>query len=90
KYYKFLYEQIGKPYDYKAAFGGFIFNSEWRNPNKWFCSELVAAGLEEAGYFKHQLFACTNKIDPSALLLILSALADIPSPWLRHKKIIYN
>src|SRR6266566_1874008 len=32
----------------------------------------------------------TNKIDPSALLLILSALADIPSPWLRHKKIIYN
>ncbi len=80
KYYEFLHQQLGKPYDYKAAFGGFIFNSNWRNPDKWFCSELVAAGLEYCYYFKYQLFADANKIDPSALLLVLSSTADIPAP----------
>ena len=46
-YYNFLMAQIGKPYD-KEAIIGLVIGRNWRNPDMWFCSELVAAGLETA------------------------------------------
>lgn len=48
KFWEFLDAQIGKPYDF-GAIAGILIHRDWRNPNKWFCSELVAAAFEYAG-----------------------------------------
>lgn len=40
--------QIGKPYDF-LAIAGMPFRQDWRDGNKWFCSELVTAGFEQFG-----------------------------------------
>jgi uncharacterized protein YycO len=44
--YQFLKAQLGKPYDFGALLGD-LLHRDWRNPNKWFCSELVAAAFEQ-------------------------------------------
>ena len=49
-FYDFLKTQIGKPYDHSAILG-FALDRDWRQSDSWFCSELVAAALEQAGYF---------------------------------------
>jgi len=41
--------QIGKPYDWRAIVN-FGFHRDWRSPDSWFCSELVAWACEAAGY----------------------------------------
>ena len=40
-----LYNQVGKPYDFMAVIG-IVFRRNWRSENKWFCSELVARAFE--------------------------------------------
>lgn len=70
-YYDFLRAQIGKPYDY-LGIGSLVFRSrDWRKGTRWFCSELVAAGLEKAGYFP-RLYTVTNHLSPRDLLLVIS------------------
>lgn len=76
-YEKFLRDQVDKPYDMTAIMA-FAFNRNWREPDSWFCSELIAAALESAKFFPHQLCVTSNRIDPGRLLLVLSALVDIP------------
>ena len=71
KYYDWLWTQVGKPYD-KQGILGFIVDRDWRDPNTWFCSELVAAGLEYCEYFPYPLAAITNKITPGDLLSLCS------------------
>lgn len=47
--------QVGKPYDYKGAFGlALAPDRDWMEPDKWFCFELAAAVLAKAGkdYFR--------------------------------------
>lgn len=41
--------KIGAEYDWKGIWG-FVRKRNKHNPNKWFCSELVAYGLMKAGY----------------------------------------
>lgn len=48
KVYGWATTQIGKPYDWKAI-AGFLPRANWHDPGKWFCSELVAGGFEQAG-----------------------------------------
>ena len=43
-----LLEQIGKPYDWTAVLG-LVMNRNWRQTDRWFCSELVAWAFEKAG-----------------------------------------
>lgn len=76
RFYQFVSEQIGKPYDWEAIVG-FVAGRQWMQPDSWFCSELVAAGLVQSG-FVHQLSAPANKIAPDDLLLVCSAFVDIP------------
>ena len=76
RYYDFVQAQIGKPYD-KEGILGFIAGRTWDDPSAWFCSELVAAGLEECGFFKLKLAASANKITPADLILLLSALVPV-------------
>lgn len=49
---------------------------DWREPDSWFCSELIAAALETCGYFR-RLSAADNHILPRDLLLILSGRVTI-------------
>jgi uncharacterized protein YycO len=74
-YYDFVEAQIGKPYDEKAI-AAFFTGRDWRDESAWFCSELVAAGLEAAAVF-FPLSAPCNKIAPDDLLLILSAMVTV-------------
>lgn len=76
RYFDFLKRQEGKPYD-SIGIVGFALGRNWRDNDSWFCSELVAAGLETAGYF-HALFVPSNKITPSDLLLALSVKTEVP------------
>jgi uncharacterized protein YycO len=75
-FYAYLQTQIGKPYDHSAILG-FALNRDWREADSWFCSELVAAALEQAGYFSFALAAPANKITPADLLLAVSATAAV-------------
>jgi len=44
----FMEAQRGKPYDWSGIFGGAL-RRQWASPDKWFCSELVAAACASAG-----------------------------------------
>lgn len=46
--YEWARTQIGKPYDFSAILG-MALNRNWRDEDRWFCSELVAAAFEHAG-----------------------------------------
>lgn len=42
--------QVGKPYDWRGAFGlALVPTRNWMEPDKWFCFELAAATLVQAG-----------------------------------------
>lgn len=71
-YLAFLRAQLGAPYD-MAAIAGFAVGRDWRSPAHWFCSELVAAGLEACGWFPWPLAVAVSRIDPGDLLLAVSA-----------------
>lgn len=46
----YLRSQIGKPYDYVGAFGLALDpDRDWAKDDKWFCFELAAVGLKNAG-----------------------------------------
>jgi len=75
KFYSFCLAQVGKDYD-TTAIAGFVAGRDWSEPDSWFCSELVAAGLMESGFI-HKLAAPANKIAPDDLLLVVSAFVDI-------------
>lgn len=40
--------QVGKPYDLTALFG-LLMHRDWQEPDRWFCSELVAWAFDKAG-----------------------------------------
>ena len=48
KFWNAATAQIGKPYDWTGIVA-FIADRNWRHPDHWFCSELVAWCFEQAG-----------------------------------------
>jgi len=74
-FYEFLHEQVGKPYDTTGVVG-LAVGRDWREQDSWFCSELIAAALEECSYV-HRLSSVSNHISPRDLLLVLSGIAPI-------------
>jgi len=71
-FHNFLHEEIGKPYD-KIAIVGFAISRNWREEGAWFCSELVAAGLEAASVCP-KLYTPSCKVTPVCLSTVVSAL----------------
>jgi uncharacterized protein YycO len=69
---RFLAAQVGLPYDWPGIFG-MATDRDWRQPGSWFCSELQAAALEEAGICP-KLVTPLNKVTPAALAMTFSAL----------------
>lgn len=58
-YQRFLVEQFGKPYDWRAIAGFAMgerkfpfYPRNWREDDSWFCSELICRALEVAGVLK--------------------------------------
>jgi uncharacterized protein YycO len=72
-FYSFLVDQLGKPYDWKAIVG-FAVDRNWRDPDSWFCSELVAAALEAAKIVKVQTPA--NRISPNDVFLLAASISS--------------
>ena len=75
KFYDFLHDQLGKPYD-KTAILGFVAGRDWRSADAWFCSELQAAALEIAE-ITPLLYCPTNKVTPATLAAIGSAIGGV-------------
>jgi hypothetical protein len=75
RFHAFLRSQVGKPYDLEAI-AGLVAQREWRNPNAWFCSELIIAGLEHCGWLP-RLATEISRITPRDALLIVSARVAI-------------
>jgi len=74
-YYAFLQAQIGKPYN-ELAIAAFAAGTTWSSPNSWFCSMLVAYGLQLIKVF-NTLSEDATKVAPDTLLLLISALFPI-------------
>lgn len=68
----FAHAQVGKAYD-MGAIAGIVAHRDWRSPDKWFCSELVAAALEQGNVF-HPIADNIDRVVPRDVLLLLSAM----------------
>lgn len=65
---EFARNQVGKPYDFKGAFGLALSPyRDWAEPDCWFCFELAAATLEKAG---RDAFVNIGHINDSILLAL--------------------
>jgi hypothetical protein len=63
---EFVRAQLGKKYDYSALYALPFIDRDWSTPDKWFCSELVAAALEVGGV---NMFRRTpvNRVTPAMI-----------------------
>ena len=50
--YGWLYDQLGKPYDKRGLFASFLFDRPvpWWDEKEWWCSELAAVFVHNAGF----------------------------------------
>lgn len=62
--------QCGKPYDTHAILNFGIHARDWRNPDRWFCSELIAWAFEKSGYPLFSKSVSVNRITPRDLLAV--------------------
>ena len=64
---KFLMNQVGKPYDWKAICA-FPFRKTWNDYDAWFCSELGAEFLKKGGI---RMRLDSNRVTPRDLYLAM-------------------
>jgi hypothetical protein len=81
-----LRAELGKPFDGEALHAFLSTRTsigrDWRDADKWFCSELVTWALEEAGFFNYDLAVSKDRVSPADLLLILNpAMANLDTFW---------
>jgi hypothetical protein len=72
RFYDFLAAQVGKPYD-KMAVIGLGIGRDWRNPDKWFCSELSVCA-KEAAKIIHPISSPVSFISPRDDMMICEAM----------------
>jgi uncharacterized protein YycO len=68
----FATAQVGKPYDMDAI-AGIVAHRDWRNSDKWFCSEIVTAALESGNVIK-PIAMNIDRIVPRDDLMLLTAM----------------
>lgn len=68
----FALAQVGKPYDTTGLVSNFILGRNWRDPNAWWCSELAAEAVGQAGIFRHPMIATCNRVSPALLFAVAS------------------
>ena len=83
----FLRAQLGAPYDIGAItdFAWAALSGEgsahppgaWRDPDRWFCSELVAAALVHAGVLPGALADEARHVTPQCLMFAVAAIGRV-------------
>lgn len=75
--------QLGKPFDDGALYDFLSdrIDRNWRDPDKWFCSELMAWACESAGLWPFKLLIPKNRVSPADLLLLLNPFLDPDEFW---------
>ena len=84
KFIDLVRTQMGKPFDDSALyefFDDFEDPRDWRQPDKWFCSELFTWALERAGAFPYDLLIPKNRVSPADLLLLLNPVIETKTFW---------
>ena len=71
---RFLYDQIGKPYDWGAVLALGV-GANWRMPGHWFCSDLLDAPLEKMRFLRDR--TPPNRVSPAQLLIDLKATPGV-------------
>lgn len=67
--YEWARTQIGKPYDF-SAIAGIALDRDWRNEDRFFCSELIALAFEKVGsLLSTRPSAAVYRVTPRDLLL---------------------
>jgi len=77
KVIEYARSQIGKPYDWTSLVG-FMVHRDWRSPDSWFCSDLVAWCFESAGYSLLNDDKYYNRITPAMVRMSPYVVADEP------------
>lgn len=76
RFYEILRSQLGEPFDNSAMHAVFSSPTEadrnWKDESQWFCAELKAWGLEEAGAFDVLPLISKKWVTPPDLLLMTS------------------
>ncbi len=79
KTFDFARSQRGKPFDNNALWyflrdraGLPILGRNWREPNKWFCSEFALRAVEVAGLFPYDLITPKDVVSPNDFLIHLN------------------
>lgn len=81
----FAKSQKTKPFDNHALWAflkdraGVIEHRNWRDPSKWFCSELVIRAAEVGGLFSYELAVTKNVISPNDTLLLFNPFMTVDS-----------
>ena len=75
-FHAFLIAQLNKPYDLEVinalAMGALLGERDWRQPDHWICSELMAAAAEASAWCG-RLATDVNHVTPRDWRIILSA-----------------
>lgn len=86
KFYELVHSQLGKPFDDGALYAflspDVSVERDWREADKWFCSELVTWALEQAGAWPYEILVSKNRVSPADLLLMVNPLvANAKTFW---------
>jgi hypothetical protein len=80
RFAELMRSQLGEPFDNRAMHAVFQPDNshirDWKDESAWFCSELKAWGLEEAGALDVPPLISKNRVTPADLLLIISHLVS--------------
>ena len=67
--------QIGKPFDNEALYAflnPYTVARDWRELDKWFCSEFVIWACENEGMFSYPLCVPMDRINPNDTMLLFN------------------
>jgi hypothetical protein len=80
RFYEILRSQLGEPFDNSAMHAVFSGRPDsgrnWKDEGAWFCSELKAWALEEAGAFDVPPLISKDRVTPPDLLLMIGHLTS--------------
>jgi hypothetical protein len=78
-FYDYIEQSIGEPYDWEAILG-YVVPGHFHLTNHAICSAKMDLGLRKVNWYPSKLPLCVpaHCLDPRDLLLILSAIIEVP------------
>lgn len=80
--------QVGKPYDATALLG-ILAHRDWQEPDRWFCSELVAWAFSQGGHplFREQV---VHRITPQMLWMLAYPATQNLSVLVNSRELVHT